>query len=92
MKHQAAGAKDTVDLLPAYQTLMHGPDDGHSYIQPPQENDDIPVRRRGDGAVGPGGRADDEEAAAQCGGTKQLTLGVHDMVWPAGAGSLAVDP
>lgn len=36
MLRQAEGARDTADLLPAYQTLVAGLGDGHSFIQPPR--------------------------------------------------------
>lgn len=35
MLAQADGARDTADMLPAYQTLVAGLGDGHSFIQPP---------------------------------------------------------
>jgi carboxyl-terminal processing protease len=37
MRARSAGAKDTVDMLPAYAALVHGLGDGHSFIQPSQE-------------------------------------------------------
>ena len=37
MLRHAEGAKDTADMLPAYETLVAGLGDGHSFLQPPSE-------------------------------------------------------
>lgn len=37
MRHRAEGARDDVDMLPAWSALAHGLGDGHSFIQPPPE-------------------------------------------------------
>ncbi|HZW14824.1 MAG TPA: S41 family peptidase [Brevundimonas sp.] len=37
MRARSAGARDTVDMLPAYAALLHGLGDNHSFIQPTED-------------------------------------------------------
>lgn len=53
MRQYAEGARDTADLLPAYQTLVLGLGDGHSFIQPPQDVMEAWRERHGDRRLRP---------------------------------------
>ncbi|MCS6625505.1 S41 family peptidase [Roseibacterium beibuensis] len=48
MRARSVGARDTVDMLPAYAALMHGLGDGHSFIQPTEEAGEGWRERHGD--------------------------------------------
>lgn len=37
MRNRAEGARDDIDMLPAWAALAHGLGDGHSFVQPPPE-------------------------------------------------------
>lgn len=96
MKQQAAGARDTADLLPAYQTLVVGLGDGHSYLQAPPEvmaawrerhgdrrlRPDLPSRRRPTSAYA-ARRSVEQSDIALPGGRKTARL----VVVPAFAGA-----
>ncbi len=53
MLHYAEGAKDTADMLPAYQTLVFGLGDGHSFQQPTPEATAAWRERHGDRRLRP---------------------------------------
>ncbi|MEN5146566.1 hypothetical protein [Brevundimonas diminuta] len=37
MRRRAEGARDDIDMLPAWAALAHGLGDGHSFVQPTPE-------------------------------------------------------
>ena len=53
MLQYADGARDTADMLPAYQTLVFGLGDGHSFQQPPAEATAAWRERHGDRRLRP---------------------------------------
>ena len=50
MRRRSEGARDSVDMLPAYAALTYGLGDGHSFIQPTAEDTAGWTERRGEGA------------------------------------------
>jgi hypothetical protein len=50
MRRRSEGARDSVDMLPAYAALTYGLGDGHSFIQPTQEAAAGWTQRHGEGA------------------------------------------